>query len=92
MNKAELIDKVAAETSMPKTQAAGAVQAMFDLIASALQSGDDVKIAGFGNFAVAQRAVSMGRNPKTGEPMHIPATKTPKFKAGKALKDAVKAA
>ncbi|MEJ8574663.1 HU family DNA-binding protein [Microbaculum marinum] len=90
MNKADLIAKVADDTELPKAQAAGAVDAVFDAISGALKSGDEVKLAGFGTFSVAKRAASTGRNPKTGEPIKIPATKLPKFKAGKGLKDSVK--
>ena len=92
MNKQELIAQVADASGMTKSDAANAVQAMIDAIGSSLKSGQDVKIAGFGNFQVAKRAASMGRNPRTGEPVQIPAAKLPKFKAGKALKDMVNAA
>jgi DNA-binding protein HU-beta len=90
VNKADLIAKVANDSSLPKAQAAGAVDAVLDAITGALRGGDEVKIAGFGTFSVAHRAASTGRNPKTGEPIQIAATKLPKFKAGKGLKDAVK--
>ena len=90
MNKADLIAQVANDSSLPKAQAASAVDAVLDTITGALKSGDEVKIAGFGTFSVANRAASTGRNPKTGEPIKIAATKLPKFKAGKGLKDAVK--
>ena len=66
------------------------MDAVLDTITGALKGGDEVKIAGFGTFSVANRAASTGRNPKTGEPIKIAATKLPKFKAGKGLKDAVK--
>ena len=66
-----------------------AVDATFDAITDALKSGQDVKVIGFGNFSVAKRAASMGRNPRTGEAIKIAASNTPKFKAGKGLKDAV---
>ncbi|MCC0013058.1 MAG: HU family DNA-binding protein [Rhodobiaceae bacterium] len=92
MNKQELISQVAESSGMNKTEAANAVQAMIDAIAASLKSGSEVKIAGFGSFQVAKRAASTGRNPRTGEPVKIPASKTPKFKAGKALKDMVNAA
>lgn len=90
MNKADLIAQVANDSSLPKAQAATAVDATLDAITAALKGGDEVKIAGFGTFSVAERAASTGRNPKTGEPIKIAATKLPKFKAGKGLKDAVK--
>ncbi|MFN0263474.1 HU family DNA-binding protein [Tepidamorphus sp. 3E244] len=89
MNKQELIAAVAEGADISKNDAGNAVQAMIDAIGGALKSGDDVKIAGFGNFSVASRAATTGRNPRTGEPVNIPASKSPKFKAGKALKDMV---
>lgn len=90
MNKADLIASVASEADLQRTQASDAVDAVINSISKALAKGDEVKIAGFGTFAVAQRAASKGRNPKTGAEIDIPATKLPKFKAGKALKDSVK--
>lgn len=89
MNKTELVSLVAQNTQMTKESAAHAVDATFEGIASALQSGDTVRIVGFGNFQVAFRKASTGRNPRTGEPIQIPASRIPKFKAGKALKQAV---
>jgi DNA-binding protein HU-beta len=89
MNKNDLIASVADKTGMSKAGAGQAVDATFDAITDALKMGDDVKIIGFGNFAVAKRAASMGRNPRTGEAIKIAASKSPKFKAGKGLKDAV---
>ncbi|WP_350333932.1 HU family DNA-binding protein [Coralliovum pocilloporae] len=89
MNKNELIAKVAETSELSKAAAGQAVEATFDAIADALKSGDEVRIIGFGNFSVTERAASEGRNPRTGEPIQIPASKTPKFKAGKGLKDAV---
>jgi len=89
MNKNDLIAAVADKTGTSKASAGQAVDATFDAITDALKSGDDVKIIGFGNFAVASRAASMGRNPRTGEAIKIAASKSPKFKAGKGLKDAV---
>lgn len=89
MNKNELIAEVAAKTGLTKAAAGDAVDATFDAISGALAKGDDVKIAGFGNFAIAERAESEGRNPRTGETIKIAASKTPKFRAGKGLKDAV---
>ena len=90
MNKADLIAKVANDTSLPKAQATAAVDSVFGAIEGALKDGEEVKLAGFGTFTVAKRAASTGRNPKTGEAIKIPATKLPKFKPGKGLKDAVK--
>ncbi|MBT9288289.1 HU family DNA-binding protein [Prosthecodimorpha staleyi] len=89
MNKNELIAEVAAKTGQTKAAAGEAVDATFEAIAAALAKGDEVKIAGFGNFNVAERAASEGRNPRTGETIKIPAQKSPKFRAGKGLKDAV---
>ena len=89
MNKNDLIAAVAERTGMSKAGAGQAVDATFDAITDSLKTGDEVKIIGFGNFAVAKRAASVGRNPRTGEAINIAASKTPKFKAGKGLKDAV---
>lgn len=89
MNKNELIARVADKTGQSKSSAAEAVEATFSEIESALRKGDEVRIVGFGNFVVANRAASTGRNPRTGESINIPASKTPKFRPGKALKDAV---
>lgn len=91
MNKTELINEVAKETQLSKEAAADAVEATFNHITSALKSGDTVRIVGFGNFQVAQRKASSGRNPRTGETVQIPASRVPKFRAGKALKDACNA-
>ncbi|MGD9740026.1 MAG: HU family DNA-binding protein [Bauldia sp.] len=89
MNKNDVIAAVAEKTGMSKAAAGEAVDATFDVITAALKGGDEVKIIGFGSFAVAKRAASMGRNPRTGASIRIEASKTPKFKAGKGLKDAV---
>ena len=89
MNKNDLIAAVAERTGMSKAGAGQAVDATFDAITASLKSGQEVKIIGFGNFVVAKRAASTGRNPRTGETIKIAASKTPKFKAGKGLKDAV---
>jgi DNA-binding protein HU-beta len=89
MNKNDLIAAVAERTGMSKAGAGQAVDATFDAITDSLKAGTEVKIIGFGNFAVAMRAASVGRNPRTGEAINIAASKTPKFKAGKGLKDAV---
>ncbi len=89
MNKNDLVDTVATNTSMTKADATTAVDAVFDAITGALKSGTEVRLAGFGTFVVAQRAASEGRNPRTGEKIQIPASKLPKFRAGKGLKDAV---
>ena len=89
MNKAELVDKVIEATDLNKASASRAVDAVFDSISSALKGGDQVTIVGFGTFSVSSRAERTGRNPQTGESIRIPASKNPKFKAGKGLKDAV---
>jgi len=89
MNKAELIEKVATIAELNKASATRAVEAVLDGIAAALKSGDQVTLSGFGTFSVAARAERSGRNPRTGESITIPASKNPKFKAGKGLKDAV---
>ena len=89
MNKAELIEKVAVTTDTNKAAATRAVEAVFDTIVSVLRAGDVVGVSGFGTFSVSARAARSGRNPRTGETIAIPASKSPKFKAGKGLKDAV---
>ncbi len=89
MNKSELIARVAEAASLSKSDAADAVDATFRAIESALKEGDDVRIVGFGSFMVTRREASMRRNPATGKQMKVPATNVPKFKAGKALKEAV---
>lgn len=89
MNKNELVSAVADKAGLTKGQAGDAVDAMLDTITGALKSGDDVRLLGFGNFAVADRKATTARNPQTGAVVNVPASKAPKFKAGKALKDAV---
>lgn len=89
MNKGELIDAVGAQAGLAKAEATRAVDAVLDAITGALKNGDAVSLVGFGTFAVKARAARAGRNPRTGETIEIAATKTPGFKAGKALKDAV---
>ena len=89
MNKNDLVDTIAATSNMTKADATHAVDAVIDAITNALKSGDEVRIAGFGAFVVSQRAASEGRNPRTGEKIQIPASKLPKFRAGKGLKDAI---
>ncbi|WP_075214575.1 HU family DNA-binding protein [Mongoliimonas terrestris] len=89
MNKNDLVSQVADKASLTKAQAGEAVDAVFDVISGALKAGDEVRIVGFGNFVVTERAATEGRNPQTGETIQIPASKQPKFRAGKGLKDAV---
>lgn len=92
MNKVELIAKIAENETVKTKKAAGEMlDIVVDAIASALVTGEEVKISGFGTFSVAERAAREGRNPATGETIQIAASKAPKFKAAKALKDAVNA-
>jgi DNA-binding protein HU-beta len=88
-NKNDLVAAVAESTGLSKTDAATAVDAVFQAISTALKEGDEVRLVGFGTFAVTERAASEGRNPRTGEKISIPASKLPKFKAGKGLKDSI---
>jgi len=89
MNKNELIAAVAEKCDMNKTDAGGAVEAVLNTVTESLCSGEEVRILGFGNFTVADRKATTARNPRTGETVQVAASKAPKFKAGKALKDAV---
>ena len=89
MNKQELVAAVAENTGLPRGDAGRAVEAVLDAVTAALKDGGEVKLVGFGTFVVNQRKGSEGRNPRTGEPMTIAPAKQPKFRAGKALKDAV---
>ncbi|MCX8506707.1 MAG: HU family DNA-binding protein [Alphaproteobacteria bacterium] len=89
MNKNELIAAVAEHTGMTKVASGEAVDAVFDSITQALKKGEEVRLVGFGTFAVTARKASEGRNPRTGEKIKIKASKQPKFKAGKGLRDAV---
>ncbi len=89
MNKTDLVDAVASGADLSKANAANAVDAVFDAITNALSNGDSVSLIGFGTFSVSDRAARAGRNPRTGETINIAATRLPKFKAGKGLKDAV---
>jgi len=89
MNKNELVSVVADKAGLTKSQAGGAVDAVLDTITSVLSGGDEVRLLGFGNFVVANRKATTARNPQTGAVVNVPASKAPRFKAGKALKDAV---
>ncbi|MEI3175825.1 MULTISPECIES: HU family DNA-binding protein [unclassified Candidatus Paralachnospira] len=91
MNKTELIAAVAEKAELSKKDAEKAVKALTDTVAEALKAGDKVQLVGFGTFEVSERAAREGRNPRSGETMTIAASKMPKFKAGKALKDLVNA-
>ncbi|WP_026080999.1 HU family DNA-binding protein [Paenibacillus sp. PAMC 26794] len=90
MNKSDLITHVSEATELSKKDVTKAVDAVFEAIAEALQSGDKVQLVGFGNFEVRERSARKGRNPQTGEEIEIPASKIPAFKPGKALKDGIK--
>jgi Bacterial nucleoid DNA-binding protein len=90
MTKGELVAKVAETTGLTKKDAEKAVGAFVDAVTGALKKGDKVALVGFGTFEVRKRPARMGRNPRTKEEIKIPATKAPVFKAGKALKEAVK--
>jgi DNA-binding protein HU-beta len=90
VNKTDLIEKVAKDADLSKAAAGRAVNAVFDGISDGLSKGEDVGVVGFGTFSVSERPARQGRNPQTGETIQIAATKVPKFKAGKNLKDAVK--
>jgi DNA-binding protein HU-beta len=90
MNKPELIQAVSEKADLSKADAGRAIDAVFDAIGEALQKNDKVALVGFGTFLVRERAARTGRNPKTGGTLNIEASKTPSFKAGKALKDALK--
>ncbi len=89
MNKNDLVSAVSGATGIPKANANTIVDSIFDNITGSLRSGNDVRLIGFGTFSVAQRQATTGRNPRTGEAIQIPARRQAKFKAGKALKDAV---
>ena len=89
MNKAELVAAVAEKTALSKKDSEKAVNAAFEAITAALVGGDKVQLVGFGTFEVKERAAHQGINPSTKEPMQIPASKSPVFKSGKQLKDAV---
>ncbi|MBV8617616.1 MAG: HU family DNA-binding protein [Curvibacter sp.] len=89
MNKTELIAKLALDTDLTRDQAQAALQSVINTITEQLQQGDAVNILGFGSFVVAERAARTARNPRTGEAIEIAAGKVPRFKPGKALKDAL---
>jgi len=89
VNKNDLVAAVSSDTGLSKADAAKAVDGVFNTVAGALRSGDDVRLVGFGTFSVVNRKASVGRNPRTGATIQIPASKQPKFKAGKGLKQSV---
>ena len=87
MNKTELVAAMAEQTNLSKKDAEAVLKAFVDVVSEELKKGEKVQLVGFGTFEVSERAAREGRNPQTGETMEIKASKTPKFKAGKALKD-----
>ena len=91
MNKTELVAAIAEKTELSKKDAEKALKAFTDVVADELKKGEKIQLVGFGTFEVSERPAREGRNPRTGETMKIAATKAPKFKAGKALKDSVNA-
>ena len=91
MNKTELVAAITEKTKLTKKEAEKALKAFTDIIAEELAKGEKIQLVGFGTFEVSERAEREGRNPMTGETIKIAASKTPKFKAGKALKDQVNA-
>ena len=91
MNKTELVVAMAEKAEISKKDAEAALKAFTDVVAEELKKGEKIQLVGFGTFEVSERAARTGRNPQTGKEMTIPASKAPKFKAGKALKDSVNA-
>ena len=91
MNSTELVAAMAEKTQLSKKDADLALKAFIDVVSEEMQKGEKVQLVGFGTFEVSERAAREGRNPQTGETMTIAASKSPKFKAGKALKDLVNA-
>ena len=89
MNKAELVAAMAEKTELSKKDAEAALKAFTDVVAEELKKGEKIQLVGFGTFEVSERAARVGRNPQTKQEITIPASKTPKFKAGKALKDSL---
>ena len=89
MNKAELVAAIAEKTELSKKDSEKVLKAFVDVVTEELTKGEKIQLVGFGTFEVAERSAREGRNPQTGATMNIPASKAPKFKAGKALKDAV---
>lgn len=89
MNKNDLISKIAAETNFSKADAQKALDAMLDALTTALADGEEIRLVNFGTFLVVKRKATSGRNPRTGAPLKIPASKQPKFRPGKQLKEAV---
>ena len=90
MNKTELVAAMAKETNLSKKDVEAVLKSFVDVVSGELKKGEKVQLVGFGTFEVRERAAKQGRNPRTGEAMEIPASKLPAFRAGQALKDAVK--
>lgn len=91
MNKADLVAAIAEKTELSKKDSEKALKAFIDVVTEELTKGEKIQLVGFGTFEVSERAAREGRNPQTGETMNIAASKAPKFKAGKALKDIINA-
>ena len=91
MNKAEVVAAIAEKTELSKKDTEKALKAFVDVVTEELKKGEKIQMVGFGTFEVSERAAREGRNPANGQPMQIAASKAPKFKAGKALKDAINA-
>ena len=89
MTKADLVNSIAEKAGLNKADAEKALKAFTDAVTDAMQAGEKVSLVGFGTFSVGDRAARQGQNPQTGAKINIPAAKVPKFKAGKALKDAI---
>ncbi len=89
MNRSELVSAIAESTSLKKKDVENVLKSFTDIVTDSLKKGDKIQLVGFGTFEVGERSARTGRNPKTGEEIKIAASKTPKFKAGKALKDII---
>ena len=89
MNKTELVAAIASKANISKKDAEASVKALTEVVSEELKKGEKIQLVGFGTFEVSERAARTGRNPQTGAEMKIPASQAPKFKAGKALKDAI---
>lgn len=89
MTKTELVNSIVEKSELSKSDAEKAIKAFVDTVTEVLQQGDKIAMVGFGTFSVGDRAARVGKNPQTGEAINIPAAKVPKFKAGKALKEAI---
>ena len=90
MTKAEMVDAIAKNAKLTKSQARDALEAFVTVVSSSLKGGKEVRLVGFGSFVPVERKAGLARNPRTGEAIKVPSMKVPKFRAAKALKDAVK--